>query len=141
MRNKSVPHAATSRGSQKEVRLQESSFQPIPSWRFSTVDKGGAFAWPTNTTTELDIIQKLRQFDTMHWSNIEGPDHHFIEVSKLSKAARDRLAEIHQDDIDEIFSFHFSGKPRIIGIRDRSVVKLLWWDAEHQVCPSVKKHT
>ena len=105
------------------------------------MDKDGPFAWPVGTETELQILQKLRQFDTMRWKEIEGPDHHAIERDKLSKEAQERLTKIKQDDVDEIFSFHFSGKPRIIGIRDRDVVRLLWWDPDHGVCPSVKKHT
>jgi len=77
----------------------------------------------------------------MRWQEIEGADHHAIGVDRLSKEAQNRLAEIRQDDLDEVFSFHFSGKPRIIGIREMNVIKLLWWDPEHQVCPSIKKHT
>lgn len=105
------------------------------------MDRDGPFPWPVGTAVELEILQKLRQFDTMRWQEIEGPDHHAIERHKLSKDAQDRLTKIKQDDVDEIFSFHFSGKPRIIGIRDRDVVKLLWWDPAHGVCPSTKKHT
>lgn len=99
------------------------------------------FAWPKSEQGELDILQKLHGFDSMAWPEIEGPDHHAIDVGKLSGEARKRLEQIGQDDISEVFSFHFSGKSRIIGIRDGSAVKLLWWDAEHQVCPSPKKHT
>lgn len=77
----------------------------------------------------------------MYWDDISGTDHHAIPIDRLSKEAQQRLAEIKQDDIDEIFSFHFSGKRRIIGIRDMSIVKLLWWDPDHLVCPSVKKNT
>ena len=77
----------------------------------------------------------------MEWTEIAGSDHHSIPVSKLSNEAQKRLEEIKQDDIDEIFSFHLQGKPRIICIRDLSIAKLLWFDPEHKVCPSQKKHT
>lgn len=138
---KKVPQSATSRADQKAVRIQEAHPPDRPSWRFSTVDLGGPFAWPKGDGAELRILEKLHNFDSMSWAEIEGPDHHAIEVDCLSKDASKRLAEIKQDDITEVFSFHFSGKPRVIGIRDRNVVKLLWWDPEHQVCPSHKKHT
>lgn len=138
---KRTPVSATNRADEKNVKTAVQPTPDTPSWRFSTVDKGGPFPWPVGTEVELDILQKLRQFDTMRWKEIEGPDHHAIERHKLSKDAKDRLTQIKQDDVDEIFSFHFSGKPRIIGIRDRNVVRLLWWDPEHGVCPSVKKHT
>lgn len=136
-----MPRAATSRVENKSVRSADIASPRTPSWRFSTVDTAGPYPWPVGEAKELEILQKLRQFDTMHWEEIEGPDHHSIEVGKLSKEAGGRLAAINQDDLDEVFSFHFSGKPRIIGIRDQNVVKLLWWDAEHEVCPSRKKHT
>lgn len=138
---KKVPRSATSRTERKAVRIQDQQTPDRPSWRFSTVDLGGPFAWPKGDGLELKILDKLHKFDSMVWTEIEGPDHHAIDVEKLSKDAAKRLAEINQDDIAEVFSFHFSGKPRIIGIRDRDVVKLLWWDPEHQVCPSHKKHT
>lgn len=77
----------------------------------------------------------------MHWQDISGREHHAIEVDRLSREAQARLEQIGQDDVDEMFSFHFSGKQRIIGIRDMNVVRLLWWDPEHQVCLSHKKHT
>lgn len=138
---KKTPASATNRADEKNVKTAALPTPDTPSWRFSTVDRDGPFPWPVGTDVELEILQKLRQFDTMRWKEIEGPDHHAIERHKLSKDAQDRLAKIKQDDVDEIFSFHFSGKPRIIGIRDRNVVRLLWWDPEHGVCPSIKKHT
>lgn len=138
---KNLPAAATSRDDKRIVRTAEVSRPTIPSWRFSTVDKAGPFAWPSGTQTEMEILEKLSNFDSMRWADIEGPDHHSIEVGKLSKPAQDRLDAIQQDDLDEVFSFHFSGKRRIIGIRDNNVVKLLWWDPEHQVCISKKKNT
>lgn len=140
-RPKKVPHAATSRSNQKAVRIPDAHSPDRPAWRFSTVDLAGPFAWPKGDGKELQILDKLHNFDSMSWAEIEGDDHHAIPIGSLSKEASKRLAEINQDDIEEIFSFHFSGKPRIIGIRDRNVVKLLWWDPDHQVCPSHKKHT
>ena len=140
-RPKKTPASATSRRDTKTVKSRDVRHPHSPSWRFSTVDLNGPFAWPVGELIEAQIIQKLRQFDSMKWHEIEGPDHHAIGVDQLSKEAQIRLTQIKQDDIDEIFSFHFSGKPRIIGIRDMSVVKLLWWDPEHLVCPSQKKNT
>jgi hypothetical protein len=138
---KKTPASATSRKDTKTVRTHQVRHSQRPSWRFSTVDLNGPFAWPVGAAIEAQILRKLQQFDSMNWHEIEGPDHHAIGVDRLSKEAQARLTEIKQDDIDEVFSFHFSGKPRIIGIRDMNVVKLLWWDPEHLVCPSQKKNT
>lgn len=138
---KNVPHSATQRVDQKQVRTPLQQTDSKPSWRFSTVDKDGPFPWPAGANTELEIVKKLHSFDSMEWSQIEGRQHHSISVDGLSKAAQKRLQQIKQDDIDEVFSFHLRGKPRIFCIRDRHIAKLLWYDPEHQVCPSEKKHT
>jgi hypothetical protein len=135
------PQAQTNRVDKKTVKNISSPTQETQSWRFSSVDLSGSFKWPKNQNEELEILQKLHSFDSMVWSEILGSDHHMIQKNSLSKAAKDRLTEIKQDDIDEMISFHFSGKKRIFGIRDRNIVKLLWWDTDHKVCPSKLKHT
>lgn len=137
-----VPDRAVNRKDKKQVRYSaESTQRRLPAWRFSTVDLNGPFSWPVNQPQELTILQRLRDFDTMHWSELETKQHHAISVDQLSKEARDRLLEIKQDDVDEVFSFRCSARERIIGIRINDIVKLLWWDPDHQVCPSFKKHT
>lgn len=139
--SKKIPHNATSGHDSKKVKSVAQSPDRSPSWRFSTVDRGGLFAWPCNDKAELEIVQKLRDLDSMRWSEIEGKTHHSIQKSSLSKEAQNRLDEIKQDDIDEVFSFHLGGKERIFCIRVGGVAKLLWHDPKHQVCPSKKKHT
>ena len=136
-----VPHSAVSRTDQRNVRITPAQIDSKPSWRFSTVDKSGPFAWPIGSQEELEIVGKLHHVDSMQWSDIEGTDHHSIDVDKLSKEAKKRLQQINQDDIDEVFSFHLQGKPRIICIRDRHIAKLLWFDKDHKVCLSKKKNT
>ncbi len=66
---------------------------------------------------------------------------HNVAVDKLIKEAQDRLVEINLDDLDELASLHLTGKGRVWGIIDRGVMDLLWWDAEHRVYVSHKKHT
>ncbi|MFZ2170940.1 MAG: hypothetical protein WAW61_15045, partial [Methylococcaceae bacterium] len=135
------PKSLTSRPDNKSPRANIAQTDNKPSWRFSTVDKNGPFAWPIGKDKELEIVGKLHGFDSMEWTKIIGTDHHFIPVSNLSKEAQKRLDEIKQDDIDQVFSFHLQGKPRIICIRDRHIAKLLWYDPDHKVCTSIKKHT
>lgn len=140
--NKKVPNQFTDRKSEKHVRIK--AFIPTnkPTWRFSTVDKSGQFKWPKGDASELEIVQKLHEFDSMTWEEIQGKQHHFLSVDSLSKAAKDRLEEIQlDDDIEQLFSFHLQGKPRIIAIRHANVANLLWYDPDHEVAPSKKKHT
>jgi len=138
---KNVPNKATFRKQTKDVRTPSINIDSKPSWRFSTVDKAGPFSWPIGTTEELNIVSKLHNFDSMEWAKIEGKNHHFINVSDLEKPARDRLCEIGQDDVDQVFSFRLQGEQRIFCLRDRHIAKLLWFDPKHKVCLSKKKHT
>lgn len=77
----------------------------------------------------------------MTWHAITETGSHFIETSALSKPARNRLMEIQQDDVDQVYSLRVTGRRRIFGIRDGGVLRILWWDPDHDVCPAAKKHT
>jgi len=81
----------------------------------------------------------------MTWNEIlitnKHQNHSSVSLDKLGKDALDRLRKIKQDDVEALVSLHLSGKERVWGIRQGEVLKVLWWDAEHLVCPSLKKHT
>jgi hypothetical protein len=141
-KGKKLPDNATNHQWGKTVTIKKELYDNQPAWRFSTVDREGPFKWPINEQVELEIVNKLHQFDSMLWANIEGKQHHFLSENSLSKEAFKRLQAIKQDDeIDNLFSFHLQGRPRIIAIRHSNIAKLLWYDPEHQVAPSQKKHT
>lgn len=139
---KKIPDKAINNPSKKQVKATEQISDGKPVWRFSTTDKAGPFAWPKGQAEELEIVMKLHEFDSMLWSQIVGKQHHYLSESCLSKDAKNRLIEIQLDDeIENLFSFHLQGLPRIIAIRTSNLAKLLWFDPEHKVCPSKKKHT
>jgi len=142
---KQVPKRAIDRKNQKQVRSILPTHDGKPVWRFSTVDKGGPFKWPKGEQSELEIVGKLHDFDSMTWSGqngIVGEKHHLLDAGSLSKEAKQRLEELKLDDeIENLFSFHIQGKPRIIAIRHLHVASLFWYDPEHKVAPSAKKHT
>lgn len=113
-------------------------------WQFGDMDMEGPFGWKQVIGRDVfrdEIFPKLRHFESMTWENIPGKQHHAIKVKDLSKEAQDRLKEINMDDIEEVFSFALNGRNRMIGTRDRNVFRILWWDANHHVCPSHLKHT
>ncbi len=91
----------------------------------------------------FEIGEHLRTFQNRTWSDIDSHHDrdHAIAVNLLKPQAIERLQEIHQDDIDVLWSFHFSGLQRLWGIRELNMVKVLWWDPDHQVYETKKKHT
>ena len=141
MRKKKVPvEQKEKQRSVRPTRIETES--EMVCWRFSIMETSGPFPFSRlNPSTWGKILAKLKEWESMKWGEILGDRNHEISVENLSTKAQERLREIQMDDIDAVCSLHFDGRTRLIGIRDRQVFKVLWWDPEHQVCPSNKKHT
>lgn len=114
-------------------------------WSFTILDYHGNHGWKDISFGghKEQIFEKLACLETMSWAEIKNAkkQHHPVSREKLSKQAQQRLMELKQDDIDELFSLRLSGKERVYGVRDQRVLKLLWWDPNHEIYPSKKKHT
>lgn len=117
-----------------------------PAWNIKLLDINGEWGWDKIDPEILwNLIHvKLSEFEGRSWHEIlikNKKKNHPIAIKDLCSHAQKRLQEIGQDDVDEVISLGLMGKERIIGIMDRNVLKILWWDPEHSVCPSSKKHT
>lgn len=90
-----------------------------------------------------EIGEKLKSYESRRWSEFTQSKKrdHSVPVHRLITDARKRLVELRQDDLDELWRFRFGAKQRLWGIRRGSRFLVLWWDPEHMVCPSQKKHT
>ena len=129
----------------KQVREKTQSQEEYETivWRFSIVDLDGDWGWRTVASNSWwnEILPKLQHLESMTWEEImkasggrsegKGNNSHFVEVRKLTKQAKNRLKEIEQEDISQLFSLRLSGTKRIYGIRDRRALKLLWFDIYH----------
>ncbi len=111
-------------------------------WSVKFIDLEGRWGWDKICIKNLfeTVISKLLNFETMKWSEIEGNKNHLVDVQKLHKEAKHRLRE-QKIVASQLFSLRITGEQRIWGHRDRDCFYLLWWDPNHEVCPSKKKHT
>lgn len=129
----------------KEPRSTSSgSESERPAWHVSSIDSRGRWGWQGLSSKDLweRIHPKLIDFESMTWAEIKrSGNSHSVDISQLCKEAQRRLIEIDQDDLDDLFSLRLSGTERLWGIRDGRVMRLLWWDPNHEVCPSVKRNT
>lgn len=123
----------------------EDANQMRPAWSIRFFDVNGEWGRDKVGPEHLwdDLFEKLRNYETMTWGEIlkDKTHNHDVSVEQLTKTAQDRLKAIKQDDVDAVFRLRLSGTQRVWGIRDRHILRLLWWDPDHEICPSVKKHT
>lgn len=131
------PQEKYPRGGEKVEKIVD-----LVSWHIRTIDKEGPWTWKQiDGLTLEDILSKMADFETMRWSEILNRNSHAISVSKICKEAQKRLVALKQDDVDELVSLHLTGRKRVWGIRDQNILKILWWDPNHTICPSLKRHT
>jgi hypothetical protein len=138
------PKVAFDISSEKKPRAsdQQSVLLQHPLWKVERIDYDGPWC-PKIMSRDilLDVIQKLKNFESMTWPQIEAQGGHNVAVGRIIKKAQKRLIDIKIDDIDSLFSLRFSGEKRLWGIRINNVFKILWWDPNHEICPATKKHT
>jgi len=118
------------------------SEQEKPAWQFYQLDWDGPWGC-VDAKKWQEILQKLGHFETRTWADIKSDgNNHAVEIQNSpNPSVPKRLLEIHLDDIDELFSLRLSGKERVWGILEGHILKILWWDPNHEVWPSTKKHT
>lgn len=135
------PKFAANPQPEKAPKFQDPCIDGLPlAWRFSGADKGGSFGWAIQPDAKFrEVMEKLHEFECKNWSDIIKAKSHPIAVNDLCKEARDRLADIKRDDVDELMSFRLTGPNRVWCIQAGNIMRALWWDPDHKICPTKKK--
>lgn len=101
------------------------------------------FGWhEIDEPTLHDIRKKLANFESMTMNEIfviAKDRNHAVSIDKLCGPAQQRLKDLKLDDIEQLYSLRLSGAERVWSIRELNALILLWWDPNHQVCPSLPK--
>ena len=146
--NRKQAHAAFNPTPGKNPKTRdnpESYLQRHPSWRVSQLDMVNPFGWHEIDQKTLTYIHnRLSEIEARTWQEIlvhSKKQNHTVQTRHIAKSGRDRLSEMGMDDQEELVSLRFTGIERVWGILDQGVLTVLWWDPNHQVCPSLKKHT
>ncbi|MFR6280946.1 MAG: hypothetical protein ACLUKK_07170 [Lacrimispora saccharolytica] len=132
----------------KHLESPEGYLSKHPVWAFQRCDKEHPKWSITTCSLYGDIIEKLISFEGQTWAEIQaasggkksGTNHHFENISDLSRAAQKRISDLRLN-IDQVFSLRLSGKVRLYGILEDGVFFILWYDPEHEIYPSHKRHT
>lgn len=153
-KDKKYPKTARDITSSKTVRTKvntESANKEKPVWQLSLMDSDHDWGWDKIGKDRWvnEILPKLSHFESMTWDEIlkasggrtRGNNNHPVQVGSLIKKAQKRLCDIGQDDIEELFSLRLEGQTRVYGIRQGRVMKLLWFDFNHEIYTVTKRNT
>ena len=146
-------HQGDPRDRQIQQRVDpENANKLTPLWSFALLDIEGS--WRENNARGVnaqlllsDVLPKLKNRESMTWTEILQETHgkkgksknHAVSIAKIIKAANERLIQLKLEDIDELFSLRLQGKHRVWGIRDGRILKIIWIDENHTVCPSLRE--
>lgn len=121
----------------------ESYYAKAPSWRFSKADFDGEWS-PRAILREEAVFNRLVSFERQTWGGIvtDKKNNHFIAPNQMIKAARKRIEELrYMEYADSLFSVRVGGRERLWGILADGIFYVVWYDQNHEICPSNLKHT
>lgn len=103
---------------------------------------GGRWCWTGHHgTTWEKITEFLGNAESQTWGELTKGGRHTtakgIELDNFPQETQRRLKEFFRGDVpDMLWELHLGGKPRIWGTRQGALFEILWWDPNHEVCPS-----
>ena len=113
-----------------------------PEFRAEQMDHDGSWSWDKFDPTQIqELLQKIFESQKLTWQDLRNNGSHFVDRRGLCSEAQKRLIQIGKEDLDQLFSLRLTARKRIWGIKENNILWLLWWDPNHEVCPSHKKHT
>lgn len=104
----------------------------------------GPFGQRVERADATEILDFLSTIEKLTWDEIlknrRSGGHHHVEVRRICSAARKRLNQL-DIETDTLISLRVTATKRIWGVREGSVLHLLWWDPGHDVYPATRRHT
>lgn len=126
-----------------KVRWTAREMDPLPS------DEDGR-RWDLSAEETQRVLKFLDEVSQKTWGecltemdggrNKTRARNHDHEISELAPAARKRIEELPTAE-ERIFRFRLGAKARLWGFRSYDLFRVLWWDPEHQVYPTLKRNT
>lgn len=113
-----------------------------PEFRAEQMDNDDPRGWNKFDPRQMqEVLQKIFESQKLTWQDLRNNGSHFVDRTDLCSEAQKRLIQIQKEDLDQLFSLRLTGRKRIWRIKEHNILWLLWWDPNHEVCPSHKKHT
>lgn len=146
MRKKKVPNKSVSPDTKYIKGYPRKSVSPadnlFPDFKTDMMESRGKWSFDRLSFKHLQtILNKLFEFQKLTWAELKNHGCHLVEVCSLCKEAQCKLYNSNSYEPENLYSFRLSSTQRLWGIKDKNIIWLLWWDPNHEVCFSKKKHT
>lgn len=84
------------------------------------------------------MMNKLRDLEGMNRSQLMARRCHPVALAQMVKKAQTALERLGKDDYEEYWSLRITGIRRLWAIPEGNVMHVLWWDPDHEICPSLR---
>ena len=115
-------------------------------WRFTHLDREGPWGLAHLSHEQVQaLIGDMVKFENQTINELfyqgewPGKCHDVAELP--NRAALERLDALGIPDMTKIWKLRIGGAGRLWGFLAGHVFHIVWWDPDHQVWPSKKKHT
>lgn len=136
----------------KHSQSPEKFYDKAPIWSFKKIDQTHEkWGLDIHANAWKEIIKKLIDFERQEtWSVIlQAPNNkrrsntknHAISIDSMIKEAQKRIIDLQLDEFDSFYSLHLTGTERLWGYIQEGIFYVIWYDQNHEICPSKKKHT
>ena len=144
--NKGKAKSKNTRRKESPKDRRDGYFGKKPFWSFNLAAVDGEWSLVSDKFMDdwrKNVLNKMRSYETMKWEEINRKTgSHYVPVDRLNPEAQTRLLGMRQcEELDDVYSLRLGSKPRLFGILNSQVLKILWYDPDHLICPSNKRHT
>lgn len=113
--------------------------------RWTHFDYDGPWCLGKSSPAEIvNLMKRLRDFERMHpnevFNGAQPLGKTYNQVDLIDEALT-RLDELEFGDQTEISRLRITGPSRFYGYQRDLIFYAVFWDPEHEICPSKKKHT
>lgn len=113
-----------------------------PEFKTEKMDMQGKWGWSKFAIDNIkEFLGKLFESQKLSWQELRQNGSHLISVNQIVSEASKRLQVLELDDWEELYSIRLNGKSRLWGLKESNIFWILWWDPNHEICPSYKKNT
>lgn len=121
-----------------------------PRWLFQRCDfEHSKWGMTSNADKLTDYFKYLSALEHQSWGEIltvtsgrrNNTRNHHVPLTDIIKDAQKRAEERNLDEFDELCSIAVCGRMRIWGYIVDGLFYIIWFDSNHEICPSEKRNT